>query len=504
MSEIFTEGKDTDLKAKAVRGAGINIVAQFLGFLCQTAGVVLLARLLTPEDFGIVAMVTVFSLWLMNFGVNGLTEFIIQKQDISTKEINAIFWSNLFVSILLALGLTISGFLLVDFYAEPALSGITAVMATGIIFQALFTCQFALLKREMKFALISSAELIAAILSVIFAIGIALAGMGYWAVVTRQLTIPLVTMIAAWIFSSWRPGRPHSLAAAIPGLKYAVHVYFNISLGFLMKSMDKVLLGKFHGAVLLGNYDRAYHLFSVPTSQIISPLNSVALSTLSRLKHDKERFSAYYAKAISIVTFPGILAALLLTLCAQDLVHLLLGPSWTETGLIVMAFGPGLAATFMYSTSSWLHLSLGTPDRWLRWNLFATVITVIAFVIAAPYGAVAMALAFSGRTCVLIVPGLWYAGRPINLRIGLVMRSVLAYVVSAVSVSILWFILYKYWFPIDGKFMGLSPLNRIIVTAISSSFCYLTLVIILQRSLKSVQEILSLIPLILPNRNRRI
>ena len=462
----------------------------------------MLARLLRPKDFGLVAMVTAFSLWPMNFGVNGFTEFIIQKPQISKEELNSIFWLNLFLATLLAFGFMFFGFLLVDFYSEPALSGIATAMATGIIFQAFSMSHLALLKREMKFTSIAILELVAVILSIIFAIAVAVWGMAYWAVVTRQLMIPIV-MIGAWILCPWRPNRPQHLSGALPGLKYAVRVYCNVSLGYLMRSVDRVLIGKFHGSEPLGNYDRAYHLFAVPFNQLLFPLNSVALATLSRLKHDKERLSAYYTKAVSIIAFPGTLAALVLTLSAQDLVLLLLGPKWTEAGRIVMAFGPGIAAWFVYGTHPWLHLSLGTPNRWLRWNLFSSALTVIAFILAAPSGAVAMAIAYSGIAYVLIVPGVWYAGRPIQLSLGVVISSVWAYFASAISVCIFWLYLSEYWLPLNRLLMGLSPLYRIVTTVCITSFLYIALVSILQRSLRSIREILSLIPLLLSRKNPR-
>lgn len=500
MNETYRELRTVGLKAKAVKSASINIITQTLGFVCQTVGVVVLARLLRPKDFGLVAMVTAFSLWLMNFGINGFTEFIIQKQHISEEEVSSVFWLHLSIAMLLAAGFTFFGLFLVDFYKEPALSGIGAAMSTSIILQALATSPLALLKRELKFASIAIVELIAAILSIVFAIAVALSGMAYWAVVTRQLTITAVTMTGAWILCPWRPGLPRDLSRALPGLKYAVQVYGNFTLGYLTRSLDKVLLGKFQGPEVLGNYDRATYLASMPANQVLAPLHGIALATLSRLRHDKEKFSSYYTKAVSLVSYLGILAALVVTLSAQDLVLLLLGPKWVQAGGIVMALGPGIAAFLVYETHSWLHLSLGTPKRWLKWNLFSSALTIITFILAVPFGAVAMAIAYSARMYVLIVPALWYAGRPIQLSVRVTISSVWAYFASAVSVCLFWLSFYSYGIPLNRMLMELNLINRIVITSFIASFLYIALVIIIQRSLKSVHEILSLIPLILSRR----
>lgn len=500
MSETNSEARTIEFKTKVVKGAGINIVAQFLGFVCQIAGVVVLARLLSPKDFGLVAMVTAFSQWLMNFGINGFTEFIIQKQNITDEEVSSIFWLHLFLAILLAGGFALFGGFLVDFYAESALRGIAAAMSISIILQALSTGPLALLKREIRFVSIAIVELVAVILSVVLAIMAAVSGMAYWAVVTRQLTIPAVIMVGAWILCPWRPGRPGGLSMALPGLKYAFQVYGNFTLGYLTRSIDKILLGKFHGPGVLGNYDRASSLAAMPANQMLTPLHGIALATLSRLRQDRTRFSSYYTKAISIVAYLGIMAALVITISAEDLVLLVLGAEWAGAGRIVMALGPGIAGALVYETHSWLHLSLGTANRWLKWSLFSSALTVIIYFLAAPFGAVAMAIAYSGRTYALIAPALWYAGRPIQLSLRLVISSVWAYFASAMIVCLLWLLLSAYESPLDELLRGFSLLNRIVITSSIAAFLYLGFVILLQRNVKSLREIISLIPLVLSRR----
>jgi PST family polysaccharide transporter len=324
--------------------------------------------------------------------------------------------------------------------------------------------------------------------------------MGYWAIVIRQLTIPVVSMVAAWFLCPWRPGRPANFSTAIPGLKYAVKVYSNFSIGYLTRSIDKVLLGKFYGSELLGNYDRAYHLSSVPAGQLLTPLHSVALATLSRLQNDKERFLVYYTKAASMVAFIGTIAAVCLTLSAKDLIPLLLGQEWVDAGSVVMAFGPGIAAMLVYGTHSWLHLSLGTPGRWFRWNLVDAVLSIAAFIIAAPFGAVAMAIAYSARSFILIFPALWYAGQPVSLNIVTLIRSIGVYFGDGIFVVIFWLYLFVAWLPFNEWLTGFKPLYRVAVTVSISSISYIAMVIIFQRSFASIRDIFSLIKIMLSHK----
>jgi PST family polysaccharide transporter len=315
--------------------------------------------------------------------------------------------------------------------------------------------------------------------------------------VVRQLTVPAVLVVAAWILNPWRPKGAIRLKKALTSLKYAVKIYVNLALGFLSNGLDKVLLGKFHGASLVGNYDRAYSIFSMPAAQLLTPLHNVALASLSRLQHDKPKFSAYFAKAVSLVSFPGVLASVLLTILAHDLVALLLGRNWVEAGFVVLALGPGIAAQLLYGSSSWLHLSLGTPDRWLRWNFVAGAVTVILFVLAAPRGAVAMAAALSARNYILVVPAIWYGGRPIQLRLRDVFGNIWPYYLSGFLVLASWFLLLERWLSREAVLGGSGLVVRILVSSGIATGLYLALVILLQRSFRSIRDIMSLIPHIL-------
>jgi O-antigen/teichoic acid export membrane protein len=198
-----------------------------------------------------------------------------------------------------------------------------------------------------------------------------------------------------------------------------------------------------------------------------------------------------------MVAFLGSITALLLMLSAKDLIFLLLGPEWSEAGMVVMAFSPGIAAALVYGTHPWLHLSLGTPNRWLRWNLFASLFTIAAFITAAPFGAVAMAIAYSATSYVLLIPALWYAGRPIQLSLRKVTNCIWTYFASAFSVFFLWFYLSAHWLPLKALVVGLSPLNRILTTSIISFFLFIAIAIILQRNFSSIREMISLLRIIL-------
>jgi O-antigen/teichoic acid export membrane protein len=186
------------------------------------------------------------------------------------------------------------------------------------------------------------------------------------------------------------------------------------------------------------------------------------------------------------------MAAVVLMLISQDLVLLLLGRAWAGTGKILMVLAPGIAATLLSGTSAWLHLSLGTPGRWLRWNIVACVVTIAAFVVALPYGAVAMGIAYTTKTYVLLLPGLFYAGYPIRLNPKALFRSIWPYFVSAFFIAVLWLWISNHWMPFDSGLSNARLVAKIFMVACASSILYVLFVVAIERNLQSVQNIVSL------------
>ena len=126
----------------------------------------------------------------------------------------------------------------------------------------------------------------------------------------------------------------------------------------------------------LGYYKKAYDLFALTASQLTAPLHNVALASLSRLNHDHARLKRYLAKSLGIAAFVGMAVGADLTLVGKDVVRVVLGPKWSESGRIFEIFGPGIGIMLLYSTVGWIHLSIGKPGRWLRWTYLNRLVRV--------------------------------------------------------------------------------------------------------------------------------
>ena len=214
-------------------------------------------------------------------------------------------------------------------------------------------------------------------------------------------------------------------------LRFAAKVYGRFSANYFARNFDNLLVGWQFNAAALGFYKKAYDLFALSASQLTAPLHSVALAALSRLNQDPARFRRYLANSLGIVAFVGMAVGADLTLVGKDVVRLVLGPKWSESGRIFELFGPGIGVMLLYSTIGWIHLSIGKPGRWLRWTLVESVTTVLLFVLALPWGPAGIAVAWSVSFWILLIPAFWYAGRPIGLGVSSLIAAVWRYAAAS-------------------------------------------------------------------------
>jgi PST family polysaccharide transporter len=480
-----------NLKTKALKGGGSSIIAEIILFATHMAGVVILGRLLQPREFGLVTMVTAFYLLLMNFGFNGFTEYIIQKKEITQIELSNLFWLHVLISILLTFGLIGLAPIIAAFYKEPAIELIATVMAFGIIAQTMSTHPLALLQRRMEFTKVAANRVLSGVMSVTLAVFMALYGLGYWAVVARQLSAVVLMGIGAWVLCRWRPSLPGKLRVVSRGSIYALHVYGNFALDYLTRNLDKILLGRLHGSILLGAYDRGYHVSSMPAAKLVTPLHNVGLATLSKLRDNPNRYSRYYTNALCVLAFIGVFASVVLTLSGRDLIYVLLGPGWEQAGSVVIAFGPGIGAMIIYRTYSWLHLSLAKPDRWLRWSFFSLAFTAAFLFISAPRGPVFVAGAYSISYYLLLAPAIWYAGKPVGLKVVPIVKALAPYFGSGVVTCITWLILIRKCEVITNIMQGFGQLLRICIVITTTAVMYTSLVVILHRNFRPIRQLLS-------------
>jgi polysaccharide transporter, PST family len=479
------------LRRLAVRGAGATVFSQGAGLAVQIIATVFLARLLTPTDFGVVTMVTTFSLLLMNFGLNGFTEAVIQRETIDHSLASNLFWINLGAGIVLTLGFAAAGSLMARFYGNAHVAHIAVGISLTILITSTSVVPLALLMRAMQFPLVSANDFLSRIVSVAVSILLAWAGLGYWSLVAGAVAQPVSQSIGAWSLCRWLPRLPRRVPGTGSMVRFALRVYGRFSFNYLSRNVDNLLVGWRFNAQSLGFYKKAYDLFAL--SALTQSLTSVAVSALSRLRKDPQEYRRYLLRALSVATFIGMGVGAEFTLIGKDVIRLLLGSKWDPAGRIFTFFGPGMGAMFVYGIHSWIHLSIGRPDRWLRWGIIEFSFTGLLFLLALHWGAVGVATSWSLSLLILTLPALWYAGRPIKLSIApmidIIWKFVLASLLAGCATGL-----------IIGGFGFLTPATsaveaavRIAIDSLLFGALYLSAVVILHQSCSPLYQIVDLL-----------
>ncbi|MGH7089148.1 MAG: oligosaccharide flippase family protein, partial [Stellaceae bacterium] len=256
------------LRRAAVRGAGATVFAAGISFAVQLGAMVVLARLLTPADFGIVAMVTTFSLLLESFGIAGFTEAILQREDVTHGLAGNLFWINLGVVVTLAAGLAGAGGLLAHFYHDPVVRGAAEGMAGVVVLGGAAALPLALLERGMRFGTVSAINVSARVAQAAVSIALALAGWGFWALVAGYYAHRATRAAGAFGACRWLPCPPRRAPGTRDSLAFGVKIYGRYALNYGANNTDNLLVGWRFNASALGFYKKAYDIFVLSASQL--------------------------------------------------------------------------------------------------------------------------------------------------------------------------------------------------------------------------------------------
>ena len=489
-----------ELRRLAVRGAGAAVSAQGISLCVQMVATVVLARLLLPSDFGVVAMVTTVSLLIMNFGLNGFTEAVVQSEEISHALATNLFWINLGASLLLTVGFAAAGSLLARFYGDPRVTMVSIGVSLTIFITGASVLHLALLKRAMQFPVTAANNVFARGVAVAVSIVLALMGWGYWALVAGVIALPLSTTAGAWMLCRWVPGLPRRAAGTARLVRFAINVYGHFTVNYFARNMDNVLVGWRFGAQSLGFYKKAYDLFALSSAQLVSPLSLVAVSALSRLKNDALQYRRYFLRALALLAFVGMGVGANLSLVGKDLIRVVLGPGWDQAGRIFVYFGPGIGVMLLYYTHSWIHLSIGTANRWFRWGIVELVVTGLLLVLGLHWGPVGIAMAWTASFWILLFPSFWYAGKPIGFGVKPVLETIWRYIVASAMATgaCVWLVWYSHPFGAETGIRG--ALARMMTVSLLFGAFYLIAVVALHRSLEPLYQVVRLLPDMLSSR----
>ena len=283
-----------DLKGKTIRGGLARLFAVGTGFLLRLGSLIILARLLSPKDFGLVGMVTAFTGFLGVFRDFGLSSAAVQRTTITEEQMSTLFWINILLGLLLMAVAFAMAPAIAAFYRNPQLFWVTAVLASGFLFNAAGIQHSALLQRQMRFTALAMISVVSSIVAIAIGISGARAGYGYWALVVMTVASPLVATIGVWLSTGWIPGIPRRRTGIRSMMHFGGTLTLNGVVAYVAYNAEKVMIGRFWGADAIGIYGRAQQLINIPTDNLNSAVGEVAFSALSQLQDDPIRLKSYW------------------------------------------------------------------------------------------------------------------------------------------------------------------------------------------------------------------
>jgi len=414
---FFSEAITSDLKGRTIRGGVFTGTAQIYKLLVGFAAIPILGRLLAPQDFGLVAMVTVVTGFAGMFVDAGLSMATVQRDAITRQQVSNLFWIASALGLILASIVAALAPAIAWVYQEPRLVGITLALSLSFVFSGLTIQHTALLRRAMEFRQLAIIQSVMLTLSLGVAIAWAWHYGDYWALVVRPVVASFGTMALTWLLVGWVPSRYRHGSGIRQMLGFGANLTGANFVNYFARNGDTLLIGWYWGATSLGYYERAYALLLLPLRQFLGPMTAVAIPALSRLRAQPERYRAYFRMGVMLSSSLLVPVVVFTAVLAHEVVVTLLGPQWVAAVPIFLALAPAALASTTAPASHWVFVSWGHADRFLRGVVVNSLILIGVFSATVAYGPVAMAIGFSTTVIVIRIPYVLYCFAPTPLRL---------------------------------------------------------------------------------------
>lgn len=405
----FDERFDTsqltkNLQRRTLRGGAVTLSSQGAKFLLRMGSTAVLARLLTPADFGLIAMITVVSGFVEMFKDAGLSTATVQREKITHAQVSTLFWINVALSIGVMIVVAALAPAIAWFYNEPRLTAITLVLSGTMVFGGLAVQHQALLRRRMEFGRLAAIEITSLLTGVVAAFVMAWNDCGYWSLVGMTAATAATTAGMSFAMSRWVPGLPRRDSDVWPLLAFGSNLAGANTFNYVTRNADNVIIGLLHGATALGVYSRGYNLFLMPLNQFLAPISAVAVPALSRITDRPDVFKKLLLQKSYFVVFCVTLVTGFSFCAAPELVQIVLGPGWEQAATIVRCLAIGGAVYGTNVAGSWVCTTHGWTHRQLRVAVVAAPAYAASYAIGGLFGPAGVACGFSATCCLLRYP----------------------------------------------------------------------------------------------------
>lgn len=423
---------ENNIRSQTIYGAKWAAIEKFSLQLIQFILGIILARILTPNDYGIIGMLTVFIAISNVFIDSGFSSALIRKLDNTEKDYSTAFITNMIISLFFVILLYVSAPWIADFYKMPIISPVLRVQSISLILYALMAVQTTKLTADLNFKALAKASIISAPLSGLFGIGLAYCGFGVWALVFQNLLSITFRFVCIVYMCRWFPKTCFSkksfdelfgFGKNMLGAGLLTAIYYNI---------DSIVIGRFFTPAALGNYSRGIQIAKLPVDNINGVLNTVTYPILAKLQNDVERLISAYRKYIKIASMCIFFCCMLMTAMGKPLVLFLLSEKWADAIIYLQIY----SFAIMLDHLSVINLNLikikGRSDLVLRLEIIKRIISFTILVIAIPFGVKGICISKCIYSVLAVCINTYYNGKLFSLGIVVQFKDYFFYLICSV------------------------------------------------------------------------
>ena len=407
----------TSLKQKAISGASWSLTGRILQQGTQFIIGIILARLLLPAEYGLVAMALVFITVSYVFVDSGFGAAIVQRKNLSNKDLSTVFYLNLGVSIIAYIILYFSAGLIADFFNESQLTKVVRVLSLIVILYALTIVQNSIIRRDVNFKLQTRIEIVSQILSGTIAVYLAYQGYGVWALIWKTLLNQVFVNVQLWLRNYWIPSFEFSKSSFKELFSFSSKLLISGLIDRIYNQLYRLVVGKFFPATELGLYTRAEQFKNLPSHSISNSLMSFLLPVFSKMQDEPERLKKAAKKVLKVVMFFNINAMILMGIVAEPMIQVLLGDKWlgSVTYLQLLVF-VGIFYP-MHVINVQILIAMGRSDLFLRIEIIKKLVGLPAIFLGIFIGIKAMIGGMIATSIIGLTINTYYTNKLINFGI---------------------------------------------------------------------------------------
>jgi len=459
----------SDIKTRATKSVKWTFLAEIVSRAAAPLVMLILARILTPEDFGIVgvAMIVIgLAQILQNFGFE---KTLIQRETEVKESANIVFWCNMAFGTLVYLILFSGAPLIADFFHESEVVAVLRVLCLQIILVSLTTVHLALFQREFKFKQLFGVRLGVAFAPGIVAIPLALMGQGVWALVWGTLAGSIIQVILFWHLSDWRPELSFDIPLARELFGFGVWVTLEALLGWLIVWGDSIVLGHFLGVSELGVYRVGATVIMFAFAVFFSPISPIAYSSFSRLQSNAEELKRSFLKITNLIAAVSLPIGVGLALTAYPISSLIFGQKWQGIEIVISIIGIMHAIGWLVGINPEVYRAAGRPDANVKLLVANVIYYIPVYVLAAPHGLLVFCLARLGVSVASLLLHFYVANKLLRVPFTYLKSCVKSPLIASLVMGVLLYGMVNLFNPFEGWQGGL----KLIVVIASAGMSYL-------------------------------